>query len=270
VAGESRDERWGVASASTIGSYHVREHLPNQDATTTWAADDGSAAVAVVADGHGHHAHFRSDVGSALAATIALDVLRTAIEDDGAIDPPAAGQEVVDRWQAAVLEHVRQEPLRSDELRRGPLVPYGSTLVATAVAGGRLVVLQVGDGDAVLVRASGAAEQVLPDDPALDGVHTSSLCQPDPMTSLRTADLDLSDGGTDDDPFVLAYVATDGLGKARVDPDTWWRATARDLLGSVTDGGTDALAARLRTDVVDPARIGGDDCTIAVVALTTD
>ncbi|WP_139984306.1 protein phosphatase 2C domain-containing protein [Nocardioides litoris] len=254
---------WGVASATTIGSFHVREHLPNQDSVATWAAEDGSAAVAVVADGHGHPAHFRSDVGSSLAAELALEALQRAVAA-GDPDPVAAGREVVEAWRAAVLEHVESHPLRSDEARRGPLVPYGSTLVATAATATRLVVVQVGDGDAVVVRASGAAEQPLPDDPDLDGVHTSSLCQPDPLASLRTAVIDLDPD--DHDPVALAYVCTDGYGKARVDARTWWRAAARDLVTAAAQAGLDGVRRRLPADVAEPARVGGDDTTIAVLA----
>ena len=254
---------WGVASATTIGAMHVRESMPNQDAVGVWAAEDGTAAVAVVADGHGHHAHFRSDVGSQLAAAIALEVLTDAARA-GDVEPRTAGAAIVEAWREAVLEHVAAHPLRSNEDRRGPLVPYGSTLVATAVTPGRLVVVQVGDGDAVVVRASGAADQPLPDDPDLDGVHTSSLCQPDPLRSLRTAVVGLDEDG--DDPVTLAYVSTDGLGKARVDARTWWRATARDLVGALDRGGVDAVRSRLPGDVAEPARVGGDDTTIAVLA----
>lgn len=255
---------WQVASATTIGSFHVREHLPNQDAAQTWAADDGSAAIAVVADGHGHPMHFRSGTGSQVAATRTLEVLRAALPE---VDPQTAAAEVVELWRDDVLAHARAHPMRSDELRRGPLVPYGTTLVAIAVTGTHLVVLQIGDGDAVLVRASGRAHRPVVDDPALDGVHTSSLCQPDPISSLRTAVVALDDGESGNQ-VTLAYVATDGLGKARVDPATWWRTTGTELESTARAGGIDAVRADLPRRVAEPAQVGGDDTTIAVVART--
>ncbi|WP_246142605.1 protein phosphatase 2C domain-containing protein [Nocardioides rubriscoriae] len=265
-----RPAGWGVASATTIGSFHVATHLPHQDSVRTWAAPDGSAAVVVVADGHGHHAHFRSDVGADLATALTLDALTAALEGAGEVDPAAVAVDAVSAWRRAVLEHVAAHPLRSDEARRGPLVPYGTTLVALAVSDDRLVALQVGDGDTVVVRASGRAWRPLPDDPDGDGVRTASLCQPDPMSSLRTATVDLAaDAADQDDPVVLAMVCTDGFGKARADPDTWWSTTARDLAATVRDGGLDALRARLPADVGDPAQVGGDDTSIAVVAATS-
>ena len=68
---------WATAAASVIGSVHLRHHLPNQDSVRTWTS--GSASVVALADGHGHHLHFRSDVGSALAARCAVEALSAAL-----------------------------------------------------------------------------------------------------------------------------------------------------------------------------------------------
>ena len=255
---------WGVASATAIGSFHVGEHLPNQDSVRTWAAGDGSAAVLVVADGHGHRAHFRSDVGAQLATALTLDALRTALLDPAPtepIDPVEVAVDVVAAWRRAVLAHVAAHPLRSDEAPRGPLVPYGTTLLALATTTDRLVALQVGDGDTVAVRASGQVWRPLPEDPSLDGVHTASLCQHDPVSSLRTAVLDLRE-----DPVTLAYVCTDGLGKARPGAATWWAETGHELAATLRGEGLDGVRARLPRDVRGPAQVGGDDTTLAVVA----
>lgn len=258
---------WDVADATTIGSFHVSEHLPLQDAVRTWAAADGSAAIAVVADGHGHHAHFRSDVGATLAADLALASLLHALAvDDVDVDPVEAAVETVAAWRDAVLEHVVDHPLRSDENRRGPLVPYGTTLLAVAVTGTRLVALQIGDGDTVAVRASGEAWRPLREDPrSSDGVHTASLCQPDPIASLRTAVVDLTD---EDDPVALAFVATDGLGKARPDLPEWWRAEGAAWQAAISDAGIDGVRRTLPEQVREAARVGGDDTTVAILART--
>src|SRR5690348_1328061 len=57
--GTTRAPRWAPTAATTIGSVHIRDGLPLQDAFLTWA--DADRTVIAVADGHGHHAHFRSD-----------------------------------------------------------------------------------------------------------------------------------------------------------------------------------------------------------------
>lgn len=259
----AQQARWEVAAATEIGAMHVREHLPNQDSSAVWAAPDATAAVAVVADGHGHHAHFRSDVGSALAAAITEELLVAAVGSGGnAVDPAIVAREVVAAWRDAVLAHVAEHPLRSDERLRGELVPYGTTLVAAVASGGRLGVLQVGDGDAVVVRTSGEVLRPLPEDPmSSDGVHTASLCQPDPLSSLRTTVLDL-----DDDPLALVLVTTDGLGKATPGRPDWWEQTGRTLAAALADAGPAGVRERLAAQVTEAAGLGGDDTTLAVLA----
>lgn len=269
-AATTSSTRWGVAAATTIGSFHVREHLPHQDSVATWARPDGRCAAVVVADGHGHRAHFRSDVGADLATSLTLDLLRRALETGPtpAPDPVEVAVEAIAAWRVAVLDHVDAHPLRSDASPRGPLVPYGTTLLAVALTPTHLLALQVGDGDVVVVRPDGSARRPVPDDPSLDGVRTTSLCQPDPVAALRTARLDLAEH-----PVALAYAATDGLGKARVDRGplagddaTWWAETGRELAATAEAGGLDAVRARLPREVREPAEIGGDDTTIAVLA----
>ena len=192
---EQRQPGWTVLSASRIGSVHVRDELPLQDAVLTWS--DGAQAVAAVADGHGHKAHFRSDIGSALAAVSAVEELRRVLGD--LTDPEAAGDVVtaaaaaiVDSWVTKVRHHIEANPfdVAADERHAAavhdPLRPYGTTLLAAAVSGDLLVVLQIGDGDAVLVTDQGEALRAVADDPQLDGMHTSSLCEPQPLRALRT------------------------------------------------------------------------------------
>ena len=249
---------WGTTSATVMGSMHVRLHLPNQDSARTWVSDDGASAVIAVADGHGHHAHFRSDVGADLATRCALDALRRALPHP---DPAAVAATIVGDWRDAVAAHLEAEPLPADQRVSDPLLPYGATLLALAVTDTHLVSLQVGDGDTVAVRASGETFRPLPDDPDLDGIHTASLCQPDPLSSLRHTTVALHD-----DPIALAYLCTDGFGKARVDADGWWRTTGTELVGFVRDRGLTWVAEQLPDWLDEPARIGGDDTTLALVA----
>ncbi len=258
--GMSGTTGWGVADATVIGSYHIREQLPNQDRALTWTSPDGGSAVITVADGHGHHAHFRSDVGADLATRCLLDVLVAALPEP---DLVAVATEVVARWQAAVEAHVEAEPFLPTDFVRDVYTPYGATLLAVATTPTRLFALQVGDGDLVAVRASGEAFRPVPEDPSLDGIHTASMCQPDPLSSFRYATVDLDDGS---DPVALAFVCTDGFGKARVDAGGWWRQTGEELVGFVRDRGLPWVAEQLPGWLEEPAQIGGDDTTLAVVA----
>lgn len=258
---------WTTLSGSRIGSVHVRDELPLQDAVLTWS--DGDQAVVAVADGHGHRDHFRSDTGAALAAVSAVEELRRVVP--GLTDPDTAGDVVtaaaaaiVATWVAKVEHHVEANPFSAADgggaVPTDPLRPYGTTLLAAAVNGDVMVFLQIGDGDSVVVAQSGAAFRAVADDPALDGLHTSSLCQPDPLRSLRTAVVDTQAEGV-----VLAFLCTDGFGTSRVDADGWWRQTGEQLLEFGRTRGLDWIASQLPDWLDEPARIGGDDTTMAIL-----
>lgn len=260
---------WIVLSGCRIGAAHTRTALPLQDAHATWT--DGERAVVAVADGHGHHLHFRSDVGARFAVESVLDLMRAALPR---LTGPATteeelarvGADLVERWSRSVRDHVAAHPFtaREEEYVGGSSTrPYGTTVLALAASDTTLGVLQIGDGDVVVVTEAGTALRPLPEDPDHDGVHTSSLCQPRPLDSLRIAALPL-DG---DDAVALGYVCTDGFGKARVEPD-WWRLTGEELVDFAREHGYPWIAERLDGWLEEPARVGGDDTTLALLGRT--
>ncbi|MEQ6903813.1 protein phosphatase 2C domain-containing protein [Nocardioides sp. YIM 152588] len=267
-------DAWTALAASTIGSVHVRDRRPLQDAALTWS--EGDLAVAAVADGHGHVAHFRSDTGAALAVVSAIEVVRRGLPDlaGPALDAERAsarlfdlGAEVVATWVAGVRQHLAVNPYRGGEVEAAahdPLLPYGSTLVVAGAVGDRLVLLQIGDGDAVVVTADGHARRPLPEDPAGDGLRTSSLCQPEPLRALRVAVVDTAaaEPGAE---VVLAFLCTDGFGSSRVDAEGWWRQTGEQLVDYTRTRGIGWVADQLGTWLEEPALIGGDDTTLAVL-----
>lgn len=251
---------WRPIKATTIGSVHIRDGLPLQDAVLTWA--DGDRAVIAVADGHGHHAHFRSDTGAALAVVGAVEGMRRVLGDLDEVETAAdvvraAFADIVEAWRDGVRQHAAAHPFEraEDDLLR----PYGTTLLVTAIAGDVLVVAQIGDGDAVLVDSRGEVFRPIPDDPFHDGVHTSSLCQADPMSALHVAAFD-----TRVEDIVLGFLCTDGFGKARADR-RWWEQTGRQLAEHARTHGADWIDEQLPGWLQDPARIGGDDTTMALL-----
>ena len=263
--------RWTALSGTQIGSVHVRDGLPLQDSHGVRV--DGATAYAAVADGHGHHLHFRSDVGSALAVDLSLELLAAALPRMGTVaDTEAAlravGADLVSRWTAAVYAHIEQHPFDAEEQARVTGAdrehltrPYGSTVLAMVATGDLVGVLQIGDGDAVVVTDSGRALRPVPEDPALDGTRTTSLCQADPMESLRVGALDAAA-----DEVVLGYLCTDGFSTSRVDRDGWWQQTGAELVSFAREHGFAWIGERLPGWLEEPARIGGDDTTLALLA----
>jgi hypothetical protein len=256
---------WTVLSGSQIGSVHVRDGRPIQDAVRTWT--EGDRAVLAVADGHGHHDHFRSDVGARVAVDVAVEsliaalpTLTSAAAAEQAL--PGIGARVVEGWTQGVRRHAAESPFEGGA-PADPLRPYGTTLLAMAVAGDALAMLQIGDGDTVVVDSAGRASRPLPEDPDADGVTTASLCQPHPLTSLRLATLDLR---TQD--VALAFLCTDGFGSSRVDADGWWRQTGEELVRFGRERGYAWVGDQLPGWLAEPAQVGGDDTTLALMGRT--
>jgi serine/threonine protein phosphatase PrpC len=262
---------WTTLSGSRIGSVHVRDGLPIQDAVLTW--NDGVSAVAAVADGHGHRLHFRSDTGAALAAVSAVEELRRVLPqltdaDTAAGIATTAAAAIVGTWRDKVSHHREANPFSEPELTLqgaadDPLRPYGTTLLAAAVAGDLMVFLQIGDGDTVMVDARGEASRPLPEDPDLDGVRTSSLVQPDPLRSLRVGVVDAQV-----EEIVLAFLCSDGFGGSRVDADGWWRQTGQQLVDFGRSRGLDWVRDQLPEWLEEPAQVGGDDTSMAILVRT--
>ncbi|KRB74987.1 hypothetical protein ASE01_16575 [Nocardioides sp. Root190] len=266
---------WTTLSGTSIGSVHVRDRLPLQDAVHTWTDAAAGHAVVAVADGHGHKLHFRSDTGAALAVVSAVEELRRILapladlagQGDLAAATDlvrAAGAGLVDTWTAKVEHHLAAHPYSEAEDELGAsadhLRAYGSTILATAAIGSLVVFLQIGDGDSVLVSARGEASRPLPEDPDLDGLHTSSLCQPRPLDALRVAVVD-----PDIEDVALVFLCTDGFGRARVDSDGWWRQTGEQLLEFSRSRGLNWIHEQLPEWLAEPAQIGGDDTTMALL-----
>lgn len=269
---------WATLSGSTIGSVHVRDQLPLQDAVHTWSDRASGQAVVAVADGHGHKLHFRSDTGAALAVVSAVEELRRLLRDltDPAVDRDdpdgqgavalveQAGAALVATWVDKVHHHLDAHPYSPAEVAAGaaddPLQAYGTTVLAAAAAGDLLVFLQIGDGDTVTVSTHGEATRPLPEDPDLDGLHTSSLCQPRPLDSLRCAVVD-----TRVDDVGLVFLCSDGFGRSRVDADGWWRQTGEQLLEFSRTKGLGWVGEQLPEWLAEPALIGGDDTTMALL-----
>lgn len=259
---------WSAAAASTIGSVHVRDGIPIQDAVLTWA--EGDRAVVAVADGHGHHTHFRSDTGAALAVVAAVEEVRRSLTDLAAAPVPedalaTVAAAIVATWRLKVEQHRAASPLEPTELEAvagDPLRPYGTTLLVCGVVGDLVVCLQIGDGDAVFVDSTGMARRAVADHPDLDGVRTHSLCQPEPLAGLRTCAVRTSLDAASE--VALVFLCTDGFGGSRVDRD-WWQQTGEQLVGFTRERGIGWVREQMGSWLAEPALVGGDDTTLAVL-----
>jgi hypothetical protein len=265
---------WLALTASHRGAAHQVNGLPNQDAVAVrQIRQDGM--VAAVADGHGHHRHFRSARGSELAVAIAgqaAEELAARLDDFEAADQIESDvlstlvPAITSRWRAAVSDDLAEKPftIPEEEARAfgdDPLIAYGSTLLLAITWRNWLVLTQIGDGDIVCVRPDGRAQLPVPGDPSLDGRQTTSLCGPRSELEFRAAVVN-----TAITPLLGVLLATDGYGNAQV-AEPWPDAVSSDLAELIGDCQPEWLAEQLPlwASRCASADGSGDDTTIALL-----
>jgi hypothetical protein len=262
---------WIVLTASERGISHSISKAPNQDSVAVERAG-ADGVVAAVADGHGHSRHLRSARGSRLAVSIGCRVAQELADQLDDPDQAAALIEsflipaIVERWREAVLEDVAADPFTDAEegkRRSGddPVIAYGSTLLLGLALGDQLILVQIGDGDVVGIRADGTATLPIPADPQLDGMVTTSLCGP-----RATGDFRFKVVGLADDPLLAVLMATDGYGNAQI-VEEWPNSFSKDLAFLLGQRDTQWLASQLPSWAARCASADGsaDDTTVALL-----
>ena len=273
---------WRLIGASVRGAVHARANRPNQDAIA-WHEPSAPAEVVAlaVADGHGASRYFRSHRGAKLAVKLAVDMLR----DFGSEHPgprrlaavaDLANEQIprtlVRAWQAAVRQDLSVAPftpaeedawntLRSERAAdNDPARAYGATLLAALITPHYLFLLQLGDGDILVIDAAGkVGRPPLPRDPRLIANQTTSLCSPAAWRDIRTYFQPLTTRTPQ-----LIMLATDGYANSFLDEEGFL-ATAVDLLAAVRERGHRRTANQLpRWLHATSLRGSGDDITVGL------
>ena len=265
---------WHLAVAAARGATHDANSSPTQDAVR-WEADTsdcGPALLVAVADGHGHQRHQRSGRGARAAVDVCCEVMVEARQELEEVSRPGAVEKLLDdrvipalveRWRARVLQDIADDPLPAGPaLAADPIVSYGTTLIGGLLTGSQLVLLQIGDGDAVVAGNDGTSFEPIPGDDRLVLHYTTSLCQPDAVTSFRYAVVDL-----DPDPARWILLATDGFANAQSDAN-WHRRMGADLDELAAQHGARWPSAQLGEWAARCASPegSGDDVTLALVS----
>jgi serine/threonine protein phosphatase PrpC len=275
--------RWRVAAADATGAHHLARHMRYEDAwavapATVLERDEPSVVVAV-ADGHGHARHFRSAEGAEIAVAVAARLGTGSAAEIAAANDAATVAEILRRLAPAIVsvwrEHVRRDleerPVTDDERAAAGLEPdptfvdlvygYGATLLVAIAAGEWLACLQLGDGDLFIVAPDGTVRRPVPSDPRLDGLRTTSLCQPDALDSIRYGVVRATT-----QPIGAVLLATDGFGNAHRRND-WDEAFGADLAALIERHGDGWAARALPEWVRECASSGGSGDDVTAVLL---
>ncbi len=273
-----------AAGTSIRGASHARDALPNQDALALWQANESGCIVAAVADGHGGARHFRSAVGSRFAVDAAVNAMRRVAADWEAADVEKQSQiasselpqTIVADWTEQVRRHLETNPITDAEWQalaaaagddaRAQVesytnLAYGATLIAALVTSGQILLLQVGDGDALLVAPDGKAWHPIPKDDRLTGEFTTSICRENAAADFRHAIARIETSVS------LLMLATDGYANSfRTDAD--FLQVGTDVLQMVRNYGVTQVEKQLPQILEHASANGsGDDITMAVVYL---
>lgn len=250
----SGNANWRVVGSSVRGAVHERAARPNQDAIA-WrqATGPGDVTALAVADGHGASRYMRSHRGAKLAVTLATEMLgdfgrehpgprRLAAIADLAIEQ--VPRTLVRAWQAAVRDDLAEHPFSASEqaawaalktertAENDPVRAYGATVLATLITPHYFFLLQLGDGDILVVDAAGlVGRPPLPRDPRLIANQTTSLCSPAAWRDIRTYFQPLTTR-----PPTLIMLATDGYANSFADEEGFV-STAGDFLAAIHSQG---------------------------------
>jgi hypothetical protein len=284
-AGEGRrsGRSWLVVGASVQGAQHKRKNLTNQDsffapgqelppghsflltdAAYVDLADE--PLVIAVADGHGDPRSFRSHTGSALAVRAAASVVQGFLRSQAGV-PGKEGldrvaTEMVSGWRSLVEADLaghpysEKEELIIKEASGGRWIPYGSTLLCAGFTANFGILLQLGDGDILVIERTGEVSRGLPPDPGLLANYTTSLSQKDAAAHVRTAVLPWEPRRPR-----LVVLATDGLGNSFVNDGEFFKF-ASDIEGLILAGEEEQLFQQLPRWLGETSTEGsGDDIT---------
>ncbi|WP_305767243.1 protein phosphatase 2C domain-containing protein [Candidatus Epulonipiscium viviparus] len=212
---------------SVQGYHHWMQNQPLQDYSASYTDPRNQYHIAVVADGHGSVECFRSDVGSAIVTTTAINYLKKfaaavlespdAIYNDLLFSAPkrcnsvrALTDSIVTTWNCAVVDHYHNNI--SQASAKDIATIYGTTFIAALHLPKCLILFQQGDGECVIFYENGRIAQPIPKDERCVENVTSSMCDPDAATRIRTKIIDLAET-----PVVACFLGTDGISDTYLD-----------------------------------------------------
>lgn len=232
-----------VFNKTVQGHLHIMKNKPCEDSSVSYVAPDGQYSIAIVADGHGSNSCFRSKSGSAIATQVTLEALKkfadyylAKSEDRGYCETEAftnaikndrskkqlikqLSDSIVSEWYQVITDDLGQHPITDDEIdnaesdyadlyRRGLKLNhiYGTTLIAALAMKNYIILLQQGDGRCDVFYDDATVDQPIPWDDRCYDVYTTSMCDDDVDTSVRSTIIDIREKAV-----VACYMGSDGV-----------------------------------------------------------
>ena len=249
------------------------KHSICQDKSLAKKLDGGAAYVIAIADGHGSAACPFSDIGAGIAVEVANEVLesfhrgtkktrkgKSSIKRIAAENLP---RDIVRRWRDRIKEDwQRRNPTTIGEIDDSGYLKYGTTLVCALITECHLFLLQLGDGDILLITERGDIEAPMPKDDRLLGNETWSLCSAGAQTQFRFRYLRMDEAGQN---LALVLMSTDGYANSFATEDGFQQA-GLDYLHLVKSVSQAVLRKKIPVWLDETSRGGsGDDMSLALL-----
>jgi hypothetical protein len=175
---------WVWAGARAIGSAHLAEGLPCQDAfmcRIEQGAEHPPILIAALADGAGSAAC--ADVGAQLATLLVADIVSEVLIESVARD------EIANVLRHAIVETQLALELEARDAAR-PIDDYACTLLVAILSANCAIVAQIGDGAVVIDDGEGGWRPVHWPDHGEYANTTHFLTDPDALDALQLAKLE--------------------------------------------------------------------------------
>lgn len=235
--------KYFVFNKTVQGHLHIMKNRPCEDSSVSYVAKDNQYFIAIVADGHGSNSCFRSQSGSTIATMVTLEALKKfadyhLMKDENGFYTETdefvkilkserskkhlikqLTDSIVSDWYQVITDDISNHPLTDDEInsaesdyadlyRRGLKLNhiYGTTLIAVLVMQNYVILLQQGDGRCDVFYSDSTVNQPIPWDERCFDVYTTSMCDDDVDTSMRSTIIDIREK-----PVVACYIGSDGV-----------------------------------------------------------
>lgn len=269
------------------GAAHIRNALPNQDAID-WAPriqkQSGLPLIMAVSDGHGSAKCFRSGIGAQFATKSAREVIKQFLSSE--IFPAdlsrikhlfeeGLARDVVRNWQQAVDDDLQKNPFTDEEfsvlegreglavrakIENNPYIAYGATLLVVFITETFLAILQLGDGDILVVSDSGEVSRPLPLDERLIANETTSLSDKLAWQDFRTNFISLAS-----QPPALITLSSDGYANSFRNDESFLKIGV-DFLEMLREDSPKAIQRGMENWLNEASQLGsGDDITLGLI-----
>jgi hypothetical protein len=246
------------------GYSHILKKTPCQDSGKYYESSDKFRIIAV-ADGHGHKSHDLSEIGSRIAAEKAIEVLNNLIDkfedekllyDALKIDFPKI---IAKEWKEGVVSdfieksNVSDSDIPFEEIMKR----YGTTLLAAILTPKYLYLLQLGDGDILLIDENDQIESITAANSELVGETTYSLSQVDSSNFWQVSKRTKPIKG-------LLTISTDGFSKSFIS-DEEFQKVSLNLYAFFKSEGYETTVGYIPTWLDEYSRNGSqDDITLGL------